>query len=185
MDITEALAPVSDQLDAIELAVPRTFTIAAGGRIGERDGKKVAELRFVDFPRVWRPSKGMLDLLAACWGIDGSQWVGRSVTLYNDPSVMFGRDKVGGIRVSHMSHIDGPRNVSIRAAGQGGRKQTWHVDPLPDTLASVHVPDRAHDAPDLDGITDLDTLRGMYPTADPDTQKAILARVDALKAVTS
>ena len=45
MDITDALAPTSDQLDAIELVNPRTFTIDTGSRLGSRDGKTVAEIR--------------------------------------------------------------------------------------------------------------------------------------------
>ena len=83
-DITDALAPTSDQLDAIELVNPRTFTIDTGSRLGNRDGKTVAEIRLVGFPRVWRPSKGMLDVLARCWGTDGKAWAGRSVTIGKD-----------------------------------------------------------------------------------------------------
>jgi hypothetical protein len=139
MDITDALAPTSDQLDAVELVNPRTFTIDTGSSLGKREGKIVAEIRLVDFPRVWRPSKGMLDVLAACWGTDAKQWVGRCVTVYNDPEVMFGRDKVGGIRISHLSHIDKARVVTIRASG-AGRKQPWRVEPLADATPVVTNP---------------------------------------------
>jgi hypothetical protein len=131
MDITQALAPNSDQLDAIELVEPRTFTIDEGSRIGKRDGKTVVEMRLVNFDRVWRPSKGMLDVLAACWGLKGTEWVGRRVTVYNDPDVMYGKEKRGGVRISHLSHIEAARDITIRASG-AGRKQTWHVEPLPD-----------------------------------------------------
>ena len=141
MDITAALAPTSDQLDAVELVVPRTFTIDSGSRLGMREGKTVAEIRLVDFPRVWRPSKGMLDVLAKCWGVDGSAWVGRRVTLYNDPDVTYGKEKPGGVRISHLSHIDGPRDVTIRGRGQG-KVQLWHVEPLVGAPASSPaVPD--------------------------------------------
>lgn len=139
MDITDALAPNSDQLDAIELVAPRTFTIAAGSRLAMRDGKTVAEVALEDFPRVWRPSKGMLDVLARCWGADAKQWVGRRVTLYNDPDVMFGKDRVGGVRVSHLSDIDGVQTVNIRASGRGRAPKPWKVDPLPDA-APVAAP---------------------------------------------
>lgn len=132
MDITDALAPNSDQLDAIELVTPRTFTVAAGGRLALRDGKTVAEIPFEGFPRVWRPSKGMLDVLAKCWGADAKQWVGRRVTLYNDTDVMFGKDRVGGVRVSHLSHIDGTQTVPIRSSGRGRSPKPWKVEPLPD-----------------------------------------------------
>lgn len=131
MDITQALAPNSDQIDAIELVEPRTFTIDTGSRIGKRDNKTVAEIRLVEVDRVWRPSKGMLDVLAACWGTKGDQWPGKRVTLYNDPEVMFGKDKVGGVRISHLSDIPAARDVQIRGAGATGRKRSWHVEPLP------------------------------------------------------
>lgn len=134
MDITDALAPNSDQLDAVELVAPRTFTIDTGGRLSKRDGKTVAEIRLVNFDRVWRPSKGMLDVLAKCWGTDAKQWVGRSVTLYNDTTVMFGKENTGGIRISHLSHIDGEQKVNIRASG-AGRKKLWTVQPLADAPA--------------------------------------------------
>lgn len=164
MDITEALAPTSDQLDAIELVNPRTFTIDTGSRLGKREGKTVAEIRLVDFDRVWRPSKGMLDVLAACWGTDAKQWVGHRVTVYNDPDVMFGREKTGGVRISHLSHIDGPRDVGIRASG-AGLKQRWHVEPLTDT------------EPDLSKITDRSVLTDLWRAAPQ--HSAQRARIEA------
>lgn len=153
MDITDALAPTSDQLDAVELVNPRTFTIDTGSKLGSRDGKTVAEIKLVGFPRVWRPSKGMLDVLAACWGTDGRQWTGRSVTLYNDPSVMYGKDRVGGIRISHLSHIDKACDVTIRANG-AGRKRQWHVEPLRQDSRRDHA---SGDAPAVEEGTPVGT----------------------------
>ena len=180
MDITDALAPTSDQLDAIELVNPRTFTIDTGSRLGNRDGKTVAEIRLVDFPRVWRPSKGMLDVLARCWGTDGKAWAGRSVTLYNDPEVTFGKDKVGGIRISHLSHIDGPVTVAIRGRGQGARKIAWPVKPL--TVAAPPPP-AAMTLEDVAATTDTDTLRTAWQGSPPDVRAAIEARVAEIAAL--
>ena len=150
MDITDALAPASDQLDAIELVSPRTFTIDTGSRLGQREGKTVAEIRLVDFPRVWRPSKGMLDALVAAWKTtDATQWVGHSLTLYNDPEVMFGREKTGGVRVSHVSHIDKPMVVTIRAGS--GRTKPWRLQPLTETAPAA--PKRAAAKPAADAPT--------------------------------
>ena len=147
MDITDALAPTSDQLDAVELVNPRTFTIDTGSSLGKREGKIVAEIRLVDFPRVWRPSKGMLDVLAACWGTDAKQWVGRCVTVYNDPEVMFGRDKVGGIRISHLSHIDKARVVtrapSRSAPAQPSASATTRPSPRSGSPTSLASGDQA------------------------------------------
>ena len=175
MDITDALAPTSDQLDAIELVNPRTFTIDAGSRLGARDGKTVAEIRLVDFPRVWRPSKGMLDVLAKLWGTDGKAWTGHRVTLYCDPDVMFGKEKVGGIRISHLSHIDKPTTVTIRASG-AGRKKPWHVEPLTD-VAAIVAPTEATVA----ACEDQDTLRTWWQEY-PGLRAAITARKAELDA---
>lgn len=175
MDITDALAPTSDQLDAIELVNPRTFTIDAGSRLGARDGKTVAEIRLVDFPRVWRPSKGMLDVLAKCWGIDGQAWVGRRVTLYNDPEVTFGKEKPGGVRISHLSHIDKARDVTIRGRG-AGKVQPWHVEPLTDVAAIVAPTEAA-----VAACEDQDTLRAWWQEY-PGLRAAITARKAELDA---
>lgn len=179
MDITDALAPKSDQLDAVELVNPRTFTIDTGSRLGTREGATVAEIRLVDFPRWWRPSKGMLDVLAALWGTDGKAWAGRSVTLYNDPEVTFGKDKVGGIRISHMSHIDGPKTVMIRGRGQGARKIAWPVKPLVVTAPAPSAP--AVTEADVESTTDLARLKEWWQ-AHPTLRPVIEARVAVLKA---
>jgi len=123
---------------------------------------------------VWRPSKGMLDVLAACWGTDGKAWAGRRVTLYNDPDVMFGKEKTGGIRISHLSHIDKARSVTIRASG-AGRKKQWRVEPLPDASADP-TPEQ------IAAVDNLDDLRALYTAASPAARQQILARKVELEA---
>lgn len=79
--------------------------------------------------RVWRPAVTVLKLLVAAWGDDATVWSGRSAELYGDPDVTFGREKVGGIRVSRLSHIDGP--VSANLTETRGKRKLHTVDPLP------------------------------------------------------
>ena len=106
---TESLAPTSDQLDAVELiAAPRTFVIE---RVSKGSDEQPVQVHLVGFPRVWRPSKGMRRVLAAGWGVDASKWAGRSVTLFFDPNVSFGKDRTGGTRIAAMSHLDKPLSV--------------------------------------------------------------------------
>lgn len=68
---------------------------------------------FVDsHPQPWKPSKTSRRVLAACWSdAEPSEWVGRYVVLYNDPAVMWAGKAEGGIRTSHMSHIDGKKTI--------------------------------------------------------------------------
>ena len=80
--------------------------------------------------RVWRPAVTVLKLLVAAWGDDATEWVGRRAELYGDPNVTFGRDRVGGIRVSRISHIDKPFTASLTETR--GKRKAHTVDPLPE-----------------------------------------------------
>ena len=127
-DISETLAPNSDQLDAVDLlGKPQTFTIA---EVSKGNAEQPVNIHLAEFPRVWRPGKSMRRVLAACWGTDASTWVGRRVTLYCDESVKFGGEVVGGTRISHLSHIDKPKSIPLLVTR--GKSATFRVQPLPD-----------------------------------------------------
>ena len=128
MDISDTLTPTSDQLDAVELlGGPRTFTVESVSKV---EGEQPLNVRLAEFPRPWRPGKSMRRILGYCWGTDASKWAGRRVQLYCDPGVMFGKDRVGGTRISALSHIDRPKDIPLPVSR--GKSQTYHVDVLPD-----------------------------------------------------
>jgi hypothetical protein len=81
-----------------------------------------------DSGRPWRPCKSMRRVLASAWGPDSSQYVGRGITLFREPGAMYGGQQVGGIRLSHLSHIDGPLTVMLTASR--GKRLPYKVLPL-------------------------------------------------------
>lgn len=169
MDITETLAPTSDQLDAVDLlGGPRTFTIA-GVKAGNEE--QPVQVTLAEFPRVWRPGKSMRRVLAAAWGTDAKAWVGRRVTLYCDNSVKFGGAEVGGTRISHLSHIDKPLSVPLLVTR--GKSAMFKVQPLKGEASPTEA--------DVTACTDRDALTTMW-RANPDLRPAIEARVAALDA---
>lgn len=119
--------PRSDQINADDLvAGPQTFTIAG---VGPGKATQKYDIELVETPgRCWRPPLTMLRLLLKAWGEESSEWVGRRVTLFTDPNVTFGKDKVGGIRVSHLSHITG--TVSVSSQVTRGRRRPVTAEPL-------------------------------------------------------
>lgn len=126
MDISDTLAPKSDQLDYEDLlAGPRTFTIT-GVRKGTAE--QPVQIDLAEFDRPWRPGKSMRRLLVAVWGADASQYVGRQVTLYGDPTVKFGGIAVGGTRIRAVSHIDKPTAVMLMVSR--GKRQEYVVQPI-------------------------------------------------------
>ena len=189
MDITHTLAPVSDQMDAVDLQTgPRTFTVKS---VTEGSREQPVNVHLVEFPRPWRPSKNMRRVLAAIWGADASRWKGRRITLYLDPEVVYGGIKVGGIRISHASHID--RRTEAIVMPKRGRSEVYSVEPIRETAPPTDEPPRTlpqDDSADwitrADQLTDIDALRDLYQQAKKAAAgtalEYIIARVADLKA---
>lgn len=170
MDISDTLAPKSDQLDGIDLVGgPRTFTVE---RVSRGNADQPVNVHLAEFPRPWRPGKNMRRVLAYCWGKDASQWAGRRVTLYYDPDVKFGNERPGGTRISHLSHIDGPKSAPIIITK--GKSGSWKVDPLPDAPTPPT-------ADDISSTEDTGQLRQWWEQF-PNLRPVIEARVNEIKA---
>jgi hypothetical protein len=168
MDISTTTAPKSDQINAEDLlAGPMTFTIS---EVKAGTAEQPVDIHLVELPgRPYRPSKSMRRVLMNAWGRETSVYSGRRLTLYRDATVKFGPEAVGGIKISHLSHIS--EAISLALTIKRGQRAKHRVDPLPDAPA----------APSLDGL-DADGLRALWKTADPVTRKAIEARVAQLAA---
>ncbi len=125
-DISDTLAPNSDQLDAVDLlGGPQTFTIS---KVSKGNPEQPVQVHLVEFDRPWRPGKSMRRVMVACWGPDANQYVGRSVRLWCDPKVAFGGQDVGGVRILALSHIDKPRGIPLLVSR--GKSATYKVDVL-------------------------------------------------------
>ena len=126
--------------------------------------------------RVWRPAVTVLKLLVAAWGDDAAEWVGHRAELYGDPTVTFGRDVVGGIRVSRVSHIAGPVSASLTETR--GKRKKHTVEPLPD---APKPPTEAETIARIAASTDQAELRELWNQW-PDLRAEIKERVAALEA---
>jgi hypothetical protein len=131
-DVSETLIPNSDQLDAADLAAsgPRIFTIERVV-VKSAGAEQPVAVYFKEFPRPWHPGRNMRRVLAHVYGKDSSKWVGHKLELYCDPDVIFGKERVGGTRISRMTGIDGPIKAPI-IVGRG-KRGTWPVKPLATT----------------------------------------------------
>jgi hypothetical protein len=128
MDLTESIAPKSDQLNADDLiSGPVTVTIS---EVAKGSDEQPVDVRLVEFPgRAYRPSKSMRRIMVSAWGKEASAYAGRRLTLYRNPEITFGRDKVGGIEISHLSDLDKPLTVALTATR--GKRKSFTVKPLP------------------------------------------------------
>ena len=141
IDMGAFIAPKSDQINADDLiGGPRTITIT-GVSANEGSPEQPINIRFEgDDGKPFRPCKSMRRVMVNIWGPDASQYVGRSLTLYRDPKVQFGGMQVGGIRISHMSHIDEPKTMALTSSK--AKRAPFTVKPLKAEAAPPQV-DRA------------------------------------------
>lgn len=153
MNIEKLRQSNSQQINADDiLGAPVTVTItgAVEGTSEQPVLVTVAEVQ----GKTYRPSLTMRKVLGAVWGDETDDWIGRRLTLYRNPDIRFGGAVVGGIEISHMSHIQRPVEVSVLE--KRGKRKTFTVNPLPDAPA---VRDWAAEIA-LAG-TDTDALRAL------------------------
>lgn len=140
-NLSDTIVAKSDQLNADDLIhAPRTITVTDVKRYTENGEKAFAIHYEGDTGRPFKPCKTVRRIILHGWGEDGSKWIGRSMTLYCDPTVKWAGKEVGGIRVSAMSDIPKPINVKLSATR--GSKVAHTVD----VLQVAEKPDYPQDA---------------------------------------
>lgn len=177
MDLSDTIAPNSDQMDAVDL-IPygksgRTFTVTG---VDAGTAEQPVNVHLAEFDRPWRPGKSMRRVLVAVWGADASQYVGRRLTLFCDDKVVFGGQPVGGVRILRMSGIDKPKSVPLIVSR--GKSAMFPVQPLPDAAPTTPEPT----ADDVAESTDVAALKGMWRASGPERRAQIEARVAELTA---
>jgi len=148
LDISATLKAKSDQLNAEDLlGGPIVVRIE---RVQLVQGDQPVAVHITDH-KPWKPCKTQRRLLARLMGVDASKWAGRWMELYNEPSVTWAGEEVGGIRLRALSGIPGPQTVSL-AVSKRKRK--------PHTVVPLDPPNeaRAQDVPPLDDVLDLEGI---------------------------
>lgn len=149
MDLTHTIAPKSDQTNADDLlSGPITITVS-GVKATDTPDQPVTINFEGDDGRPYKPCKSMRRVLIQAWGANGNQWIGRSMTLFCDPAVRFGGQAVGGIRISHLSHIDKDMNFMLTVTR--ARRAAYSVKKLatPQSAPAPVAPEQKP-APDFD-----------------------------------
>lgn len=138
MDLSESIIPRSDQLNAEDLLQgPRTVTVTDVVRGSAEQPVNIVTAEFGP-SRPYRPSKTMRRVLVAAWGSDASAYVGRRMMIYREPEITFGKDKVGGIRISALSHIE--RRLTLMLMVTRGKRAPFIVEPLADGPTAAPKP---------------------------------------------
>lgn len=160
VDMSRFIEAKSDQLNADDLiGSPRTVTIT---RVTGNDGDQPVSIFYEgDNGKPFKPCKTIRRVLMGVWGKYANDYVGKSMTLYRDDKVTFGGLETGGIRISHMSHID--KEMIVVVMKSKGKKAGVKIAPLvvkqkidkaADGVRTLIARINSVDAANLDNITD-------------------------------
>lgn len=154
MNITSTTEPKSDQQNYDDyISGPKTVTIT---EVKKGSAEQPVELHLAEFPgRPYKPGKSMRRVLVTCWGAEASEYVGRKLTLYGDPTIKFGGQDVGGIRIAALSHITEAKSISLTVTR--GKRAPFVVQPIGSDAAS-HLSA-------LKAATTLDGLQAAWKSA--------------------
>lgn len=175
MDLSKSIEPKSDQLNADDLIGGKTLTI----KITKVSAGNADQPIRVDYEggKPFYPCKSMRRVLVTVWGTDGASYVGKSLTLYRDPDVKFGGIAVGGLRISHMSHITETKTMPLTASK--GNKKLYTVKPLEaapavDTAATMKAGEEA-------AKQGMDVYKRWFTSISKDAKQAIESKHEEFK----
>lgn len=155
-DLSRTIIPKSDQMNSDDLiSGPMTIRIVKVSADNGSSEQPILVHYEGDEGKPWKPCKSMRRVMVAIWGADGSKYPGRSMTLYRDPTVKWGGLEVGGIRISHMSHMDGPVTMALTATKQSRK---------PFTVKPLAIQDRARNPVDEYALEFAANLKAMPVT---------------------
>lgn len=127
-NLRATIIPKSDQLNADQLLGGSMTVKVTEVSVSESPDQPVIVHYEGENGRPFKPCKSMRKVLIFAWGDDGTKWVGRSMTLFNDPEVKWAGVKFGGIRISHMSDIEADLQLQLTATR--GKKEPFIIKRL-------------------------------------------------------
>jgi len=89
---------------------------------------KIVNAETCEAMRDYKPCKSMRRVLIAAWGDKGREWIGKEMTLFGESRVSYGGVEVGGIRISHLSHIE--KEMKIKLTTTRSKRSEFVVKPL-------------------------------------------------------
>lgn len=156
-NLKDTIIPKSDQLNSEQL-LGSPMTIRVSG-VSRGNAEQPITINYDgDSGRPYKPCKSMRKVLIFAWGEDGNNWIGKSMTVFCDQNVKWAGEKVGGIRISHMSDIE--RDISVALTATRGRKDTHIIKKLAAAQAQIlSKEERALAVKDMQAAPDVAALQ--------------------------
>lgn len=130
MDLSKTIIPKSDQLNADDLIAGSKIIKIRDIKGGSDEAQPVNIYFYGDNNKPFKPCKSVRRILVQLWGADGLKYIGRRLTIFRDDSVKWAGVEIGGIRISHASHIENATRVLVTTAKNKRTPMTIEVLPM-------------------------------------------------------
>lgn len=135
-EVLASIIAKSDQLNSEDLIATGPITVTVKSvRRGSKE--QPIEIDMVERDRPFRPCKTVRRTLIALWSDDAKAWVGKQLTIYTDPDVVYAGVRVGGLRVSHVSGIDCPKTLLLTKTR--GKRAEVTIHPIRDESGADQI----------------------------------------------
>ena len=106
-DMSSTIKPKSDQLNADDLLLEGKYIKIRKVDVDASRAQQKAWIYYEgDDNKPYKPNVSMCRVMTQLWGKNGDDYIGKTLFLYREPKIRFGKDQCGGIRISKMSHIE-------------------------------------------------------------------------------
>ena len=144
MNIREFVKIKSDRLNYEDFIMgPKEFTISRlAKKVDQGTPRLLIFFEGFESTPYW-PSKGMIKCLSnpEGWGESPfSEWIGRRITLFGEPTVVYAGKEMGGIQISHISHIKSAFTTKITL--RRGLRIDFTIEPLAELQQSMYPADQ-------------------------------------------
>lgn len=139
MKMSDFIFSKGTQINADDL-LSKPLTITITGVVLTKDVQQPVAIRFDgDKGKPFLPCLTMRKVIDAVWeGANFEEYKGRKITIYRDPNIVFGKEEVGGVRISHMSGID--RTITLMLLERKGKRKKHTIFPIIEDVQSQPDP---------------------------------------------
>lgn len=128
-DISHTLIAKSDQLNAADLVGSEKLLTITSVDV-KQSGEQPVTIHYEgENGRPWKPALTARRILASLWGSDSSKWVGQTVAVHCDPTVVYAGEEVGGIRPHAATGIETKHTAKFKER-RGPKPKTFEIQPL-------------------------------------------------------
>ena len=129
MSLRDTIVPKSDQLNYDDVASAPLDVCVNGLAMGSAEQPVLVKVKAIATGvqlRDYKPCKSMRRVLVACWGDKGKDWIGKTMRLVGDKDVVFGGQKIGGIRIAAVSGIEAAKGIMLTTTR--GKRSEYKVE---------------------------------------------------------